>query len=214
MTLRRVFIVLSLVLVSTGVAVPAQAQSGPGDAVAWGHAGMVTGQTVVAPVAPCHTERRLTASNTLTSVPNVVTFRNSKSVCTIDALGEEASVTVTGGRFVFDWLRRWGGPSIRLASYLAKCDAVPEGSESAFQFSGLSGVPGVLPQPVPANHKVTIAGGPNGRPWATVTFNEVHAPTPQNGSQTVHLMHIKIFPQGGPARGDAYIGTVFCSPVS
>jgi hypothetical protein len=27
-------------------------------------------------------------------------------------------------------------------------------------------------------------------------------------------MHIRMFPEGGPTTGDAYIGSVHCSPVS
>jgi hypothetical protein len=49
---------------------------------------------------------------------------------------------------------------------------------------------------------------------ATVTFNEAVLPSPEDGSMTLHLMHIRVFPQGGPTSGDAYVGTVHCAPVS
>lgn len=210
MYLRRALIVVGVVAASSLVAVPAQAA--PGDAVAEGDAGAVTvGQTTVAPVAPCTTEGTLEATNASTSVPNVVSFSNSKSVCTIDENGEIATATVTGGRFQFQALRQYGGPRIRLASYTAKCGTTENGSNASFEFSGLSGVS--VPQQIPANHVVTIPGQDN-KPMATVTFNEVHIPSPPNGSMTVHLMHIRMFPQGGPTTGDAYIGTVHCSPVS
>jgi hypothetical protein len=205
--------VLALVAASSLVALPAQAVPGPGDAVAEGNAGSVTiGQTTVAPVAPCTTEGALEAANAQTSVPNVVTFSNSKATCTIDEAGEIASVEVKSGSFRFDALRQYGGPRIRLASYTAKCDTTPTGSGASFQFSGLSGVS--VPQQIPANHVVTVPGGPDGKPKATVTFNEVHIPSPADGSMTVHLMHIRMFPEGGPTTGDAYVGTVHCSPVS
>lgn len=210
MYLRRALIVVGVVAASSLVAVPAQAA--PGDAVAEGDAGAVTvGQTTVTPVAPCTTEGTLEATNASTSVPNVVSFSNSKSVCTIDENGEIATATVTGGRFQFQALRQYGGPRIRLASYTAKCGTTENGSNASFEFSGLSGVS--VPQQIPANHVVTIPGQDN-KPMATVTFNEVHIPSPPNGSMTVHLMHIRMFPQGGPTTGDAYIGTVHCSPVS
>jgi hypothetical protein len=194
----------------TLVATPAQAA--PGDAVGEGNAGSATiGQTTVAPVAPCSTEGALEASNNETTVPNVITFTNSKSVCTIDEAGEIATVNVTGGRFRFDALRAYNGPRIRLTSYTAKCDTTESGSSASFQFSGLSGVS--VPSQIPPNHVVTVPGEA-GKPKATVTFNETIVPNPPNGSMTVHLMHIRMFPQGGPTTGDAYVGTVHCSPVS
>jgi hypothetical protein len=194
----------------TLVATPAQAA--PGDAVGEGNAGSATiGQTTVAPVAPCSTEGALEASNNETAVPNVITFTNSKSVCTIDEAGEIATVNVTGGRFRFDALRAYNGPRIRLSSYTAKCNTTETGSSASFQFSGLSGVS--VPSQIPPNHVVTVPGEA-GKPKATVTFNETIVPNPPNGSMTVHLMHIRMFPQGGPTTGDAYVGTVHCSPVS
>jgi hypothetical protein len=189
------------------------AQAAPGDAVAEGNAGSVTiGKTSVAPIAPCSTEGTFEDSVGDTSVPDVVTYSDSKSTCTIDADGEIATVNVTGGRFRFDALRQYDGPRIRLSSYTAKCETTSTGSGSSFTFDGLSGVS--VPSPVPTNYVVTIPDGPDGRPKATVTFNETVVPTPPDGSMTVHLMHIRLFPQGGPASGDAYVGSVHCSPVS
>lgn len=191
--------------------VPAQAS--PGDAVAEGWAGSVTiGDVTVEPIAPCSTEGALTGQSGEVSVPNVVTYASGNSTCTVDEAGEIAKTTVTGGRFRFDALRQYGGPRIRLSSFSAKCETTLTGSSSSIQFSGLSGVS--VPSQLPSNHVVTIPGGPNGKPKATVTFNELVLPSPPDGSMTVHLMHIRMFPQGGPTSGDAYVGTVHCSPVS
>ena len=189
------------------------AQAGPGDAVAAGNAGSAkVGQTTVAPIAPCTTEGTLQATKADTTVPNVVSYSGSKSVCTIDSNGEIATVTVTGGRFRFDALLAYGGPRIRLATYTAKCKTTLDGSTSGLQFSGLSGVS--LPAQIPANYVVTIPGQGSSKPMATVTFNELIVPSPSNGSMTVNLMHIRMFPKGGPTTGDAYVGTVHCSSVS
>ena len=193
------------------VVVPAQAA--PGDAVAAGSAGAVTiGEVTVEPVAPCSTEGSLSAESDEVAVPNVVTYSSGSSTCTIDDVGEIAKTTVTGGRFRFDALRSHGGPRIRLTSYTAKCETTLTGSSSSIQFSGLTGVS--VPSQLPSNHVVTIPGGPDGKPMATVTFNEALIPSPPDGSMTVHLMHIRMFPQGGPTSGDAYVGTVHCAPVS
>jgi hypothetical protein len=212
MTLRRALSVA--VLTTAGLAfavVPAQAS--PGDAVAEGWAGAVTiGDVTVEPIAPCSTEGAPAGQAGEVSVPNVVTYSSGTSTCTVDDAGEIAKTTVTGGRFRFDALRQYGGPRIRLSSFTAKCETTLTGSSSSIQFSGLSGVS--VPSQLPSNHVVTIPGGPNGKPKATVTFNEVVLPSPADGSMTVHLMHIRMFPQGGPTSGDAYVGTVHCSPVS
>ena len=212
MQLPRTLSVACLTALGMALAtVPAQAA--PGDAVADGNAGAATiGQTTIPPIAPCTTEGALEAANNEVSVPNVATYSNSKSVCTIDDVGEIATVTVTGGRFRFDALRAHDGPRIRLSSYSAKCETMLTGSKTSFTFSGLSGVS--VPSQIPQNHVVTIPGGPDGKPKATVTFNETIVPNPPDGSMTVHLMHIRMFPQGGPVTGDAYVGTVHCSPVS
>jgi hypothetical protein len=189
------------------------AQAAPGDAVAAGNAGAArVGQVTVPPIAPCSTDGQTQATMSEVSVPSVVTYSNNKSVCTIDEVGEIATATVTGGRFRFDALLRYNGPRIRLAAYTARCETTLSGSKSSLQFSGLSGIQ--VPSRVPKNYVVTIPGGPAGRPKATVTFNEVITPSPPNGSMTVHLMHIRMFPAGGPVTGDAYVGTVRCSPVS
>lgn len=212
MTLRRTLSVACMSALGMALlAVPAQAA--PGDAVADGSAGAVTiGQTMVPPIAPCTTEGALEGTNNEVSVPNVVTYSDSKSVCTIDDVGEIATATVTGGRFRFDALRTYNGPRIRLSSYSAKCETTLTGSKASFTFSGLSGIS--VPSQIPPNHVVTVPGGPDGKPKATVTFNETLVPNPPDGSMTVHLMHIRMFPQGGPTTGDAFVGTVHCSPVS
>jgi hypothetical protein len=212
MTLRRTLGVACLSALGLALAtVPAQAT--PGDAVAGGDAGTATvGETVVPPVARCATDGATEAANPEVAVPDVVTYSNTRSVCTIDDAGELAAATVDGGPFSFDALQEYGGPRVRLADYTATCATTLTGSTASFRFSGLSGV--TVPSDIPANYVVTIPGGPDGRPTATVTFNESHIPDPPDGSMTAHLMHIRMFPEGGPATGDAYVGTVHCAPKS
>ncbi|MGB3443702.1 MAG: hypothetical protein WBA97_33620 [Actinophytocola sp.] len=188
------------------------AQAAPGDAIAEGSAGAVTiGAVTVEPIAECSTEGTPSREARDVVVPNVVTLSTGRSTCTVDALGEIAKTTVTGQMFRFDALRRYGGPRIRIASYVSRCQTSLSGSSSTIQFSGLTGV--ATPSHLPANHVVTIPGGPNGRPMATVTFNEVVTPSTPDGSITVNLMHIRMFPRGGPTTGDAYVGTVHCAPL-
>jgi hypothetical protein len=185
--------------------------------LAAGDAGSVSiqrdGGTITAgPVAPCRTDGGPTSGDAgEVSVPSVATFTNSTSTCTVDDLGEIASVVVRGGAFRFDALSEHGGPRIRLSSYTAKCDTTATGSTSSIQLAGLSGVE--VPAELPANHVVTVPGASqDAPPVATITFNEVRRDS-RAGGVTVHLMHIRMFPQGGPVRGDAYVGTVHCAPA-
>ncbi|MBB4904251.1 hypothetical protein [Actinophytocola algeriensis] len=212
MRLRSTLTAAFLTVAGLGIVV-APAQASPGDAVAEASAGALTiGATTVEPIAACSTEGEPSGQSGEVVVPNVATYSSGESTCTIDEAGEIAKTTVTGGRFRFDALRQYGGPRIRLTSYTAKCETTLAGSSSSVQFSGLTGV--TVPSPLPSNYVVTIPGGPDGKPMATVTFNEALFPSPADGSMTVHLMHIRMFPRGGPASGDAYVGTVRCAPVS
>jgi hypothetical protein len=212
MTLRRALSVACLTVAGLAFVTP-MAQAAPGDALAEGWAGAVEiGSVSVDPIAPCSTEGAPSGTSGAVSVPDVVSYASGNSTCTVDDVGEIAKTTVTGGRFRFDALRTYGGPRIRLTSFSAKCETTLTGSSSSIQFSGLTGVS--VPSQLPSNHVVTIPGGPQGKPMATVTFNEAVLPSPADGSMTVHLMHIRMFPQGGPTTGDAYVGTVHCAPVS
>ncbi|MFC4857979.1 hypothetical protein [Actinophytocola glycyrrhizae] len=190
----------------------APAGAAPGDAVAEGSAGGVTiGEATVGPIASCSTEGPSSGESGEVAVPNVATYSSGTSTCTIDEAGEIAKTTVTGGRFRFDALLPHGGPRLRLSDYTATCETTLTGSNSSIRFSGLHGV--TVPSELPSNHVVTIPGDLDGKPLATVTFNEAVTPSPPDGSMTVHLMHIRMFPEGGPTPGDAYVGTVRCAPV-
>jgi hypothetical protein len=217
-TLRTALALTGTLLVTVTVTVTAPAQAAPGDAVATGSAGAVHikqdggAPIVVDPIAPCATGGQAQGSSPSVAVQNVASFNESASTCTVDDAGELASVEVTGGSFRFDALRAHGGPRIRLANYTARCATTLTASSSSIQFSGLSGVD--VPAELPANHVVTVPGADGAPPVAIITFNELIVPSPPDGSMTVNLMHIRMFPQGGPAAGDATVGTVHCAPVN
>jgi hypothetical protein len=215
MTRRRTLssIAAALCTIALGV-VPAQAS--PGDALAKGAAGSVNatvdGEAVtVGAVAPCDTAGPPQGSSGEVAVTGVVTFGSATSTCTVDAAGELASVEVKGGRLRIDALLDHGGPRIRLYSYMARCNTTLTGSSSRVQFSGASGFE--VPSELPANHVITIPGASGQPPLATITLNETIVPSPADGSMTVNLMHVRLFPQGGPDKGDIVVGTVHCAPV-
>ncbi len=192
------------------------AQASPGDAIAKGTVGTVdatvAGEPVsVDPIAPCDTAGPPQGSSGQVSVDGFITFTSGSSKCTVNDAGELASVEVTGGRFRLDALRDHGGPRIRLSSYTVRCQTTLTGSSSWVQFSGASGFE--VPAELPANHVVTIPGEAGQPPLATITLNETIVPSPADGSMTVNLMHIRLFPQGGPDSGDIVVGSVHCAPV-
>jgi len=220
MTLRRTLraTVLSVTAMTVTALVAAPAQAAPGDAVAEGSVGSVNVQLdsepiTVDPIAACHSDGPPQGSSGTVAVEDFVTYTNGTSTCTVDDAGEIASVEVSGGRFRLDGLRDFGGPRIRLSSFTARCDTTLTGSSSSIRFSGLSGVS--VPSDLPPNYQVTIANPTAGQPpLATVTFNESIIPNPPDGSMTVNVMHIRLFPQGpGENTGDVIVGAVHCAPV-
>jgi hypothetical protein len=59
----------------------------------------------------------------------------------------------------------------------------------------------------------------NGKLLANVILNEVILPDPNDGSITLNMMHIQLFPNGVPKNstpmsGDIYVGSTSCSPTA
>lgn len=145
------------------------------------------------PLAPCTTG---SASTTGASHPDFVYFGGGSSTCTAN------SVTVTGKKFRFDWLGDRGGPVLKLSSFSATCTATANGARSSIKVSGLSGIK--APNPIPPNYMVSL-------PLARITLHETTAPG--DGSLSVNLMHIRLFPEGfGFNTGEVIVGSVHCSP--
>ncbi len=116
----------------------------------------------------------------------------------------------TGRRFETTLLKRYGGPVIKVRTYVAKCSTTKDGSLGYIEFGDIVGFS--LPESIPQNYRITISGGKGGTALASLTVNESITPTPPDGSLVTHMLHIKLFPQGGPAKGDIYLGTARCDP--
>lgn len=205
-------VVTTTLVTALATASAAAAQDPRADALAQGSVGWVRGQfgdqpVAAGPLATCRTGLLSEGSSGPVELEGVVSFEGGASSCEIDEAGELARTVVEGGHVRFDGLRPHGGPRIRIRNFSARCDTTATGTNSWVHFSGLSGlrVPGELP----ANHVVPVPG-PDGAPIATVTFNET---TASDGGTTVNLMHVRMFPDGGPATGDVVVGTVRCVPA-
>lgn len=202
------------------VLVPASAHAyGPAASASVGHvSALVDGRPIeIAPLAVCTSDGPLAGSTAGVLESGFVRFGPGASTCDteLEAGGGNviaATAQLSGSYFRFDGLRRYGGPSIRISSYAMDCRATETGSNARLQISGLYGF--ALPNPVPANHTVIIpspvAGDP---PLARIVVNEVLQPTPPDGSMTVNLIRITLFPEGVSINtGEIVAGTVYCSP--
>lgn len=137
-----------------------------------------------------------------------VSFGSGSTSCATDGSGA-AKVTVSGRNFTFDWMKGRGGPVIKLASFSVTCSTTANGSSSSIKLAGLSGIR--APSSIPANYTVTIpASGPA---LARIVLNETVMPDPPDGSMTVNLMHVRLFPDSyGFNTGEVVVGTAHCSP--
>jgi hypothetical protein len=198
-------------------AAPAQAQATDTEVTATasgslGGADIVVGGTPAqgGPVALCQVDGTAQNFTDGASVGSKVKYGKGNTKCVRDENGV-ASATVTGERFETTVLRQFGGPAIRVHSYTASCATTGNGSSAHIELEGVSGVQ--VPQDIPPNTVLTVPGRQQGDPpMAEVVLNELVAPTPPDGSLTANTMHIKLFPQGGPASGDILVGNASCDP--
>lgn len=138
------------------------------------------------------------------------TFGQAESQCLRGADGV-ATALGRGQGFETQVLRKFGGPTIRVGSYSARCDITADhATTGAVRLDDVTGV--ALPGgDIPANHTVLVPGE-SGKPLARVVLNELVQPTPPDGSLTVRALHIHLFPDGGPAAGDIVAGSASCDP--
>ncbi|MEC3981380.1 choice-of-anchor P family protein [Amycolatopsis sp. H20-H5] len=164
---------------------------------------------VTAELAQCAVDGLQSATTSGGVTGDIATFGNGSTSCgrtdTI-ATGESS-----GRRFETQVLRRFGGPDLKIRTFGAKCSTTTTSGSAAYidlgQVTGFT-----VPTTIPTNYKITIPGGPAGTPMATVTVNEVVTPDPADGSLLTTAAHLKLFPKGGPAKGDIYLASARCNP--
>ncbi len=167
----------------------------------------------VDPLAACDSEGPAQASSPTNEVSGFYEFGPGESTCTLDSGTGDASAESHGDLFRLDALRPYGGPRIRMTDYTSTCQTTDNGSSASWQVGGLSGIS--VPPQIPPNYVVTVPGRTSGAPpMATVTLNESIQPDPPDGSLTVNIMHIRLYPQGAEhgISGEIVIGSVYCSP--
>lgn len=168
-------------------------------------------QVEAAPMAPCDADGNQSNRSGRVKVDDVATYGGGTTKCGRNA-DSRANAAVTGRSFATDVIREWGGPRIRLSGFSVDCEATANGSAGSMQVRGLRGIE--VPEDIPPNHTVTVPGRIEGAaPLAKVVLNELIAPSPPDGSMTLHAMRIELFPEGGgPNSGSLIIGTASCDP--
>jgi hypothetical protein len=195
------------------------AQAVPEEGIASGAIGSVDATYDGEPVrldalAECETDGVTEADSNALKVVGFLEFGGGESTCLLDPETGVASADSHGDLFRLDGLRQFGGPRIRMTDFTATCETTENGSTANFEIGGLSGIS--VPQQLPPNYVVTIPSRPaGGPPLARVTFNESITPDPPDGSMTVNIMRIELFPDGSTTDevgGEIVVGTVSCSP--
>lgn len=162
------------------------------------------------PIAPCVVDTTAEGRTDPITVGTRTKYGLGSTTCTRNADGT-ASVKVTGQRFETSVLQQFGGPVIKARTFGAGCNTTANGSNGYMSLGTVTGI--TVPQNIPPNHVITIPGTtPGAPPMAEVVLNELVVPVPADGSLTTNAMHIKLFPQGGPASGDILVGSASCSP--
>lgn len=197
------------------LATAASAAAEPVGATAFGSVGFVDvtvdGQHVSVPsIALCSVEGPPSGTTTTRTAGNVATFGNSVTACSRQADGTAVG-QVNGRRFRTKVLKEFGGPEIAVRNFSAQCGTTATGSVGSVEVGEVTGL--TVPENIPANYTITIPGGTaDAPPMAKVILNELIAPTPPDGSLTTNTVHIKLFPDGGPAKGDIVVGSASCYP--
>jgi hypothetical protein len=199
-------LVVGLFVVPAG---PAQASTLDGVASV-GSANVMIGSYVntLGAVAQCKVDSTASNSTLGSSILGVVSFGPGRSSCTRNYPTGETT-TAIGTWFQLDALTSFGGPRIRLAYFRATCRADRFGASVDSSFSGLTGL-GNVPRNIPENYTVRIIGR-GGRPIAIAILNEVKPARSHRGGIVLNLLHIMLFPDGGPLRGDVIVGRTTCA---
>jgi hypothetical protein len=209
------------VVVVLGVLVTAPAQAAQATAAGTASAGSANvirnGHTyTVPPVGECSLAGAPDGRSSGATETGVVAYGQASSTCTTDPTAHTSHSVAKGTNFTLSVLQSYGGPTIKVANYQVTCTATTGGTNAAWQFGGLSGI--TIPQQIPNNYVVPVKTT-NGQLLANVILNEVILPNPNDGSITLNMMHIVLFPTGTPPgqiplTGDVYVGRTACSPTS
>jgi hypothetical protein len=206
---KRTFRLLAV----TTLAAPLLVAAAPVTSTGWASSGSVdvtvdNEHVVTGELAKCTVDGPYSARTQGGETGDVAVFGTGETGC--GRSGEVSVAQASGHRFEITVLKRYGGPVITVRTNSAKCATTATGSGGEVAIGTVEGI--AVPAEIPPNHRIVIPGGPAGTALATVILNETVTPQPPDGSLVTHALHLKLFPQGGPASGDVYLGTAACDP--
>ncbi len=216
----RSLLVLAIAVVATTLTGTLTAAASPSTVAGTASAGSAhvvrNGHTFAVPaVGPCGLTGSAHGSSQGVTEFGIVTYGPASSTCSTDQTAHTSKVVANGTGVTVSALQSYGGPQIKIAGYQVSCSATTGGTNAAWQFSGLTGI--TVPQQIPNNYTVPVKST-NGSLLANVVLNEVILPNPNDGSITLNMMHVVLFPNGTPTgmipmSGDIYVGSTACSPT-
>ncbi|MGW4519611.1 choice-of-anchor P family protein [Amycolatopsis sp. NPDC004378] len=200
-------------LAVTTLAAPLLGAAAPVTSTGWASSGSVdvtidNEHVVTGELAKCTADGPYSARTAGGATGEIAKFGVGESGC-----GRSDAVAIaeaSGHRFEATVLKRFGGPVITVRTFSAKCATSATGSGGEVSIGTVEGI--TVPAQIPPNDRIVIPGGAAGTALATVVLNETVTPQPPDGSLVTHAVHIELFPQGGPASGDIYLGTAACDP--
>ncbi|HJQ46942.1 MAG TPA: hypothetical protein VJ870_11560 [Amycolatopsis sp.] len=164
------------------------------------------------PIAPCVAGTTPGNRTDPVTVGTTTKYGLGTTTCTRNDNGT-VSVQVSGQRFETSVLRRFGGPLITVRTFKAGCQTTQNGSSGSMELGNVTGF--TVPSNIPPNYTTTIPGRHAGDPpMAEIVLNELIVPNPADGSLVTNAVHIKLYPQGGPASGDILVGSATCAPFT
>ncbi|MFJ9780482.1 choice-of-anchor P family protein [Amycolatopsis sp. NPDC101161] len=200
-------------LAVTTLAAPLLVAAAPVTSTGWASSGSLdvtidNEHVVTGDLAKCTADGPYAARTPGGETGEIAVFGTGESGC-----GRSDAVSIaqaSGHRFEATVLKRYGGPALSVRTYSVKCATTATGSQGEVSIGAVEGI--TVPAQIPPNDRIVIPGGPAGTALATVILNETVTPQPPDGSLVTHAVHIELFPQGGPASGDIYLGTAACDP--
>ena len=214
-------VILMSVTLITILTSPLTAHASPATAAGTASAGSATvtsdGHFYLVPdVGACTLPNTAHGVSQGTTQAGIVDYGPANATCASDQAAHTSKSVANGANFVLSALQPYGGPQIKIANYQVTCTATTSGTNAAWQFSGWTGP--ALPDQVPNNYAIPIKTA-GGQLLATVILSEVILPNPNDGSITLNMVHIILFPNGTPAgtpsmSGDVYVGSTACSPTA
>jgi hypothetical protein len=169
---------------------------------------------VASNLASCSVGGPLTGSSAATAQTGVA-FGAGTASCSRTVVDQHSAETTTksqakGSNAEISALVSLGGPRLSVGSYTTSCLGKKGGTQGSWTLGVLSSGWGSLPESIPQNYVRDVKDNSGTKVLAKATFNEVILASPNDGSLTMNVIHLRFQPDSGIV-GDVVIGHAACS---